>query len=103
VSDAELLAMFNADKMFEPEFEVAVSCRETETAGCSNGRLAELLELASAIDCYYGPQSSFLSRCALEAAERLRAIQSTHTPCVDSTGSLSVSGTEQPQGKPSDA
>lgn len=64
--------MFEANKQFEPGFEEAVLSRETETADCSDTRLAELLELAAAIDCYYGPQCGFLERCALEAAERLR-------------------------------
>ena len=72
MTDEELKAMFDADKQFEPGFEEAVLCRETETAGCSDARLAELLELAAHIDCYYGVQSAFLSRCALEAVERLR-------------------------------
>lgn len=72
MTDEELKAMFDADKQFEPDFEEAVLFRETEVAGCSDIRLAELLELAAHIDCYYGVQSSFLSSCALEAAKRLR-------------------------------
>jgi hypothetical protein len=38
-----------------------------------------------------------------ELKSQLEKLQSTQAPCVDSTGSLSVSGTEHPQGKPSDA
>jgi hypothetical protein len=59
------------ENRFSNELDAAVQLRQDEVRTCTNARLAELLGLAVAIDCYYAMHSDFLSNCATEAARRL--------------------------------
>lgn len=73
MTDAELVAAWRDETLrFSNAFDAAVQEREDAVPGASDERLAELLEVAVAIDCYYGTQCSFLSKAATEAAKRLR-------------------------------
>lgn len=73
MTDAEMIEAYKRDSssMFTSDFSSALLEREKEIEVCTDMRLGELIQLALAIDCYYGPQASFLGQCAYEAGQRL--------------------------------